>query len=131
MYSGFFFKIMRMGFHPTRENVERYIGWGSANEAPLPDSIIDQFTISVLNVNPNNAYPKMIRKQNLKLLKMPAMVLLGRNEFSFDIHKAESVAKVMINNLEIDIIEQASHLISVSVPNEINKKINMFLNDDK
>ena len=29
MYTSYFFKIMKMGFHPTRENIERYIGWGS------------------------------------------------------------------------------------------------------
>lgn len=40
MYPSFFFKIMKMGFHPTRENVENYIGWGSEREEPLPDSII-------------------------------------------------------------------------------------------
>lgn len=29
MYPSFFFKIMKMGFHLTRENVENYIGRGS------------------------------------------------------------------------------------------------------
>jgi pimeloyl-ACP methyl ester carboxylesterase len=119
-----------MGFHPTRENVERYIGWGSSNEAPLPDSIIEQFTISVLNVNPNNAFPRMIRKRSLKSLDMPVLVILGKKEFSFDIKKAEFVAKATISDLKIAIIKEGSHLISVSLPNEINEKIKLFLNDD-
>jgi pimeloyl-ACP methyl ester carboxylesterase len=118
-----------MGFHPTRENVEKYIGWGSTNEAPLPDSVIEQFTISVLNVNPNNAFPKMIKKQRLKSIKMPAMVLFGENEYSFDVNKAVSAGKSMINNLKIDIIKNASHLISVSQPSVINEKITQFLDE--
>jgi len=66
-----------MGFHPTRENVESYIGWGSAKEAPLPDSVISQFLISVMNVNSNVAFPKMIKRNQLKKLIMPTMILLG------------------------------------------------------
>ncbi|MDP4144084.1 MAG: alpha/beta hydrolase [Bacillota bacterium] len=127
MYLRFFIKIMRMGLHPTRENVEKYIGWGSANEAPLPDSVIEQFTISVMNVNPNAAFPKMIKKQKLMTLKMPVMILLGKNEFAFDINKAISVGRSMISNLSIDVIENASHLISVSSPNIVNEKIIQFL----
>jgi pimeloyl-ACP methyl ester carboxylesterase len=41
MYNSYFIKIMKMGFNPTRENVENYIGWGSEKEPPLPDSIIE------------------------------------------------------------------------------------------
>lgn len=130
MYPSFFIKIMRMGFHPTRKNVEKYIGWGSSNEAPLPDSVIDQFTVSVLNINPNAAFPKMIKKQQLKSLKMPVMILFGENEFAFDVNKAVSVGKSIISNLNIDVIENASHLISVSLPNVINEKVIQFLDEN-
>lgn len=56
MYGSYFFKIMKMGFHPTRENVEKYIGWGSEKEGELPDSIITQFTLSVMNMNSNASF---------------------------------------------------------------------------
>ena len=127
MYFKFFFKIMKMGFHPTRENVENYIGWGSAKEAPLPDSVITQFIISVMNVNSNAAFPKMIKSNQLKNLIMPTMILLGENEFAFNISKAITVAKSSISNLEIDVIKNASHLISVSAPDIVNCKISEFL----
>ena len=107
MYPSFFIKIMKMGFHPTRENVEKYIGWGSSNEAPLPDSVIEQFTISVLNMNSNAAFPKMIKKQKLKSLKMPVMILLGENEFAFNVNKALLIGKSTISNLDIDIIKKS------------------------
>lgn len=66
MYPAYFIKIMKMGFHPSRENVEHYIGWGSAKETPLPDSIIEQFTISVMNINANASFPKWIKRGSLK-----------------------------------------------------------------
>ncbi|MFQ6875477.1 MAG: hypothetical protein ACLUJB_16870 [Coprobacillus cateniformis] len=48
---------MKMGFHPTCQNVENYIGWRSQKEARLPDSIIKQFTLSVQNMNSNAIFP--------------------------------------------------------------------------
>ena len=130
MYPSFFIKIMRMGFRPTRKNVENYIGWGSVNEASLPDSVIRQFTISIMNVNSNAAFPKMIKKQKLRDLKMPVMILLGKNEFVFNINKAVAIGRAEISNLNIEIIENASHLISVSLPKIINDKIVNFLEEN-
>lgn len=127
MYSSFFFKIMKMGFHPTRENVENYIGWGGAKEAPLPDSVIEQFTISVMNVNPNSAFPKMIQTKQLRSLQMPVLVLLGEKEFAFNPDKAMKIAKQNIQNLTIDMVADASHLIPVSRPEEANRRILEFL----
>lgn len=131
IYDDMIFSIMKMGFNPTRANVENYIGWGSENEPPLPASIIKQFTISVMNVNPNSAFPKMINKSQLKRLTMPVFVMLGEKEFAFNIHKANNVALENISDLTIDIIKEASHLICVSKPEETNKKILKFLNDEQ
>jgi len=119
---------MKMGFHPTRNNVENYIGWGSAKEAPLPDSVISQFVISVMNINSNASFPKIIQK---KQLTMPVLILLGENEFAFDTKKALLVAKSSIENLEIEIMKDASHLISVSVPEVVNNKILTFLGQNQ
>lgn len=52
-----FCKNNENGFHPTRENVENYICWANEKEEPLPDSIIKQFTISVMNMNSNASFP--------------------------------------------------------------------------
>ncbi len=60
MYFFYFFKIIKMGFKPTRKSVEAYLGWGRQKEAPLPDSVIDQFTISAMNINPNGVFPKTL-----------------------------------------------------------------------
>lgn len=79
MHISYFMKIMKMGFHPTKENVENYIGWGSAKEEPLPDSIIRQFTISVMNMNSNASFPKWLRKECLLNLSMPVLVMFGEH----------------------------------------------------
>jgi pimeloyl-ACP methyl ester carboxylesterase len=128
MYSSFFLKIMKMGFNPTRENVENYIGWGSEKEESLPDSIIKQFTISVMNMNSNASFPKWLKKKHLLNLKMPVLVLLGENEFAFSIQKASKRAKSVISNLELQVVEEASHLLCVSKPDYINNKVLEFIN---
>lgn len=127
MYSSFFFKIMKMGFNPTRENVENYIGWGSEKEEPLPDSIIKLFTISVMNMNSNASFPKWLKKKQLMNLKMPVLVVLGENEFAFSISKAVKRAKSVICDLECHIVEGASHLLCVSKPDYINNKVLEFI----
>ena len=96
MYLSFFFKIMKMGFNPTRKNVENYIGWGSEKEEPLPDSIIKLFTISVMNMNSNASFPKWLKKKDLSNLKMPVLVILGENEFAFSIRKAINVQNLQL-----------------------------------
>lgn len=127
MNCSFFFKIMKMGFHPTRENVENYIGWANEKEDPLPDSIIKQFTISVMNMNSNASFPKWLKKEHIKHLKMPVLVVFGKNEFAFSIQKATTRANRIISNLELEIVERASHLLSVSKPEYINALVLEFI----
>ena len=127
MYNTFFFKIMKMGFHPTRENVENYIGWGSEKEEPLPDSIIKLFTLSVMNMNSNASFPKWLKKKHLLHINMPVLLLLGENEFAFSIKKAAKRAESSISNLELHIVNDASHLLCASKPDYINNKILQFI----
>lgn len=127
MYNSYFLKIMKMGFHPTRENVENYIGWGNTKESKLPESIIEQFTISVMNMNSNACFPKWLKKEHLHRIKMPVLVLFGENEFAFSVTKACKRAKRELCNAEIEVVEDASHLISVSAPAYINARIKDFI----
>lgn len=127
MYFSFFFKIMKMGFRPTRENVENYIGWGSEKEESLPNSIIKLFTISVMNMNSNASFPKWLKKEHLLNVTMPVLLLLGENEFAFSIKRATKRAKSVFRNLELHIVEEASHLLCVSKPDKINHKVLEFL----
>lgn len=107
--------------------MEHYIGWGTAVEEPLPDSIIKQFTISVMNISPNACFPKWIKQAHLKKLTMPVLLLFGKNEFAFSVSKACKRANKSICNLQIEVIENASHLLPVSKPELINTKIKLFL----
>lgn len=57
---------------------------------------------------------------------MPVLVILGENEFAFPISKATQHAKPLIDNLELQIESDVSHLILVSSPNYINNKVVEF-----
>ncbi|MGL6200857.1 MAG: alpha/beta fold hydrolase [Lachnospiraceae bacterium] len=127
MYKSYFIRIIKMGFKLTRKSVEEYLGWGSIKEAPLPDSVIEQFTIAALNINPNAVFPKMLNKKILRNLSMPVLVLFGENEFAFNIKKATIIAKSNIKNSEIEIVRNVSHLISISSPEFTNTRILRFL----
>ncbi|MEG0593441.1 MAG: alpha/beta hydrolase [Coprobacillus sp.] len=131
MYPTYFIRIMKMGFHPTRENIENYIGWGNAKETSLPDSIIEQFTISVMNMNSNVSFPKWIKKEHFHKINMPVLVLFGENEFAFSINKAIKRAHLLIEKLEIEVIKEASHLLSVSNSLCINQRVINFIEDNK
>lgn len=130
MHASFFFKIMKMGFNPTRENVENYIGWGSEKEEPLPDCVIKLFTISVMNINSNASFPKWLKKKHLSNITMPVLVLLGENEFAFSIKRAIKRAKSLFRDPELHIAEEASHLLCVSKPDYVNHKISEFIGGD-
>lgn len=127
MHLSYFLKIMKMGFHPTRENVENYIGWGSQKEARLPDSIIKQFTLSVQNMNSNAIFPTWIKKSQFKDIKMPVLLMFGENEFAFSTAQAKKRANKYINQLELEIIKDASRLLSFSKADYVNGRILYFL----
>lgn len=127
MHMSYFFKIMKMGFHPTRENVEKYIGWGSEREGALPDSIIEQFTLSVMNMNSNASFPRWLSKKCLQNITIPVLVMFGENEFAFSVKKAMKRENQLIGNLNIEIIKEASHLLPVSKPDYVNEKVKGFL----
>lgn len=127
MHNSFFIRIMKMGFNPTRENVEAYIGWANEMERPLPDSLIEQFTISVMNMNSNACFPKWLKKEHLSNLTMPVLVMFGEKEFAFSIQKATKRAKSIINDLDLQIVDAASHLLPVSKPDYINSKVMEFI----
>jgi pimeloyl-ACP methyl ester carboxylesterase len=128
IYFSYFLKLMKMGFKPTRKSVEEYLGWGNKKEASLPDSVIEQFAISAININPNGVFPKMLKKKALANLKMPVLVLFGENEYAFSIKRAINTAKSILDDLEIETVGNSSHLISVSSPAFINERILRFLN---
>lgn len=128
MHLSFFLKIMIMGFYPTRESVENYIGWSNEKEKSLPDVIIKLFMISVMNMNSNASFPKWLKKQHLLNLKMPVLVMFGENEFAFSIQKAIKCAKCVVSSLDLQIVKGASHLLPVSSPDYINDKVLAFMN---
>ena len=59
---------------------------------------------------------------------MSVLVLFGENEFAFDIRNAERRARKCIQHLELEIIKDASYLISVSKPEYVNDRVLRFLN---
>jgi len=58
---------------------------------------------------------------------MPVLLLLGENEFAFSIKRATKRAKSVFCNLELYIVEEASHLLCVSKPDKINHRVLEFL----
>lgn len=130
MHNSYFFKIMKMGFNPKRENVENYIGWGSKKESPLPDSIIKQFTLSVMNMNSNISFPTWIKREHLIKIEAPVLVMFGENEFAFSVKKAVKRAQSVISSLEFQVVEDASHLLPLSKPEFINQEVCEFINNE-
>ena len=58
---------------------------------------------------------------------MPVLVMFAENEFVFSIQNATKRAKCVISNLDLQIVDGASHLLSVSKPDYINAKVLEFM----
>lgn len=54
---------------------------------------------------------------------MPVLIMLGEKEFAFPVHQAEKRAKASIFNLNIEVVENASHLIPVSKAEYYNQRM--------
>lgn len=80
-----------------------------------------------MNMNSNASFPKWLKKEHLLNITMPVLLLLGENEFAFSIKKATKRAKSVFPNLELYIVEEASHLLCVSKPDIINHKVLEYL----
>jgi pimeloyl-ACP methyl ester carboxylesterase len=69
----------------------------------------------------------MLKQEALAKLRMPVLTLFGENEFAFNTQKATDTAKAVIADLEIEIVKNTSHLLSVSTPEYVNERILSFL----
>ena len=55
---------------------------------------------------------------------MPVFVMFGENEFVFSL---QNTTKRVISNLDLQIVDGASYLLSVSKPDYINAKVLEFM----
>lgn len=78
-------------------------------------------------MNSNASFPKWIKKDHLLKLTMPVLLMFGENEFAFPIPKAIKRAQTLINNLDSEIVQDASHLLPVSKPDYINHRVSDFI----
>lgn len=78
-------------------------------------------------MNANACFPKWIKVKHLRELQIPVPVMFGEYEFAFSVHSAIKRAKSMICNLELEIVDCVSHLLSVSKFDYINQRVLGFL----
>ena len=79
-----------------------------------------------MNMNANMSFPKWIKKRQLSRIKIPVLVLFGEKEFAFSVKKAVCRANLLLEKIEIQIVQGASHLLPLSKPEAVNKKICHF-----
>ena len=77
----------------------------------------------------NASFPKWLSEKQLLSIDMPVFLLFGENEFAFAVPKAQKRAKKCIQHLEMEVVQNASHLIPVSKPEYVNERILQFLEE--
>jgi pimeloyl-ACP methyl ester carboxylesterase len=78
-------------------------------------------------MNSNACFLKWIKGKHLRKLQMPLLVMFGENQFAFSVLSAIKRAKSLICNLELEIVDCAHHLLSVSKSDYINQRVLDFL----
>ncbi|MDL5501926.1 MAG: alpha/beta hydrolase, partial [Candidatus Methanoperedens sp.] len=92
------------------------------------DSLSNQFALGMkyFRMAPT-VLPSTYKDEELRSVKNPTLLLVGKREALYDPAAAVESAKQLIPNIQTELIPQASHDLPVSKPDIVDKKVLEFL----
>lgn len=124
----FFFKTMKTAIFPNDKNITKFlkvISYDYNNWNKMVEQM-NQLAYSV-GVNRYRVYPRKLKKNELKLIKVPTLLVYGENEVMYSVKRAIKKAEKYIPNCEIATIKKCKHSIPNDAPLEVSSVITRFI----
>lgn len=128
MRASFLFHAILANMLPTLF-ARRFLKYISLAGSTFPEWAMQAFTVQIQSYKPNMNKIPVISDQNLSLFPENTLVLIGRDEVLYD-SLDEVIARIhsVAPHLEVILLPDARHTVSVDQPDLVNEKIIGFLN---
>ncbi len=123
------------GMVNSREGVEKFLEWIFDNRYTIHPFIQEQLIAgmmwnnSVKNETPTEqGFPYIFKNQELAKIQTPMLLMLGENEVMYNPIEAFKCAENSSPNLNVELVKDVGHLMSMENPQYINERILKFFN---
>jgi pimeloyl-ACP methyl ester carboxylesterase len=127
---------MLMGFFPTRLTVNSFMGWmgfKDTSDDMVTGRVLDLIYLGVkhFRLPPETAriMPHVFSNDELRALRVPALLLIGENEVIYDAAKAMARARQLIPNFEGELVPRCNHDMCTSQHRIVDARVLDFLSD--
>lgn len=119
-------------FFPTEKKKQNFFEWmGGGYTDPQMEIWFSHMTniVNYGNVTPDKVPQHMTyTKSDLSMIKTPTLILIGGKKILYkDPSKLAAKAKIALPHAEVEIIEDAGHLLNIEKAELVNKRIIKFL----
>lgn len=112
---------------PIREKMLSYISGGAEADESVP--VAKLIETGMRNFKIKLPAPDQFKKEDLAKINRPVLALIAENSTMHDAQKAVATGKKYVKNIQIESWPGASHAINGEFPEEVNRRILVFVND--
>lgn len=114
--------------------VENFLNWMMGDRLALHPNFAEQFHAGVMwkdelrNQKPRvDGFPYVFTDDELKSVKVPMLLLLGKHEVIYDSQMALHRASSLVPGMEVEMLENAGHVLTMEQPEYVNGRVLRFL----
>ena len=119
---------------PRRSSITGFMKWMTVEGFVVNELFVDQFVLGMKNFRPRphiRVLPTVFTDDELRRNKAPTLLLIGGNEVIYNPEVAVKRAKQLVQNIEAEVVPNASHGLPMEQAELVNERILSFLNQEQ
>lgn len=135
LVSQFWLRGIPLMLWPRRSFVASFMKWMTVAGVAINELFVEQFVTGIQNFRPRphiRVLPAKFTDEELRQIKVHTLLLIGEEEVIYKKPKAAAKrANQLIQNIEVEVISNASHGLPIERPALVNERISGFLNQEQ
>lgn len=125
----FFVHFLGPMLFPSRARIQRTCQWLSAPGQVADERLADQMFLAVKHFRfpKGGIYPTVFSDDELRMLHLPTLLLIGNHEVIYDPNQALNRAVRLIPGIRAELIPDAGHLLIMEQAETVNRRVVEFL----
>ena len=133
LVSQFWLRGLPVILFPRRSFITSFMKWMTVEGFVVNELFVEQFVLGVKNLRPLpqiRVLPTVFTDDELRQIKAYTLLLIGEEEVIYNPTAAVNRAKQLIQNIEAEVVPNASHGLPMEQPELVNERISGFLNQE-
>ncbi|WP_088226783.1 alpha/beta fold hydrolase [Desulfosporosinus sp. FKB] len=123
---GMVFRILLVSFHPTESNRKKFFRSYVGNSPLVSDTMVELMTAN-WDCRTKSAWPSKFSNDKLKQIKVPTLLFIGGKDPTFNKQRDIDRAVKMIPNIQLEVMTEIGHAMSIENADFVNNRILDFL----